>query len=147
MLLNLASVVNAADPAVLWGFISRYAPGARPDTSAQLAALVERAVAYYQDFVRPAKRYRLPDARERRALDELATYLDTAAGDAEALQNELYDIGRRHGFEPLRGWFQALYEVLLGQSAGPRFGTFIAVYGVAETRALIRDALAREAAA
>jgi lysyl-tRNA synthetase class 1 len=132
---------------LLWGFITRYAPDASPEASPQLGALVERAVAYYQDFVRPHKRYRLPDRRERAAFEELAAHLASASQDAEALQSQLYEIGRRHGFEPLRAWFQALYEVLLGQSAGPRFGTFIAIYGVAETRALIGEALAREAAA
>ena len=51
--------------------------------------------------------------------------------------------GKEHEFENLRLWFQALYEVLLGQSQGPRFGGFIALYGVEETATLIEEALAR----
>ena len=65
-----------------------------------------------------------------------------ADADAEAIQNEVFEVGKSAGFEPLRAWFQALYEVLLGQSQGPRFGGFIALYGVAETRTLIERALA-----
>jgi lysyl-tRNA synthetase class 1 len=149
MLLNLASVVNAEGPDVLWGFVSRYAPGASAESSPQLAALVERAVAYYRDFVRPAKRYRAPTAQERAALEELAAYLGGLGEDADgvAVQNELYEIGKRHGFAQLRDWFRALYEVLLGQPEGPRFGSFVAVYGVANSRALAEQALAREEAA
>jgi lysyl-tRNA synthetase class 1 len=149
MLLNLASVVNADDPAVLWGFISRYAPGVSPETSPRLAALVERAVAYYRDFVRPAKHYRPPTAQERAALEDLVRFLRGVpeGTDGETIQHEVYEIGKRHGFANLRDWFRALYEVLLGQSEGPRFGSFVAVYGVDNSVALIESALAREAAA
>ena len=146
MLLNLASVVNAEMPEVLWGFIRRYAPEASPERSPRLAELVERALAYYRDFVAPKKAYRAPDARERAALRELRDHLATLPEDTppETIQHELYEIGKRHGFTNLRDWFRALYEVLLGQSEGPRFGSFVAYYGVANTRKLIEDALARE---
>jgi lysyl-tRNA synthetase, class I len=149
MLLNLASVVNAADQAVLWGFIARYAPGTTQEGSPRLAALVEHAIAYYQDFVAPTRRYRAPSAQERAALEELHRWLATVAEppQAEAIQFELYEIGKRHGFANLRDWFRGLYEVLLGQSEGPRFGTFVAIYGTAETRALIAAALGRKAEA
>jgi lysyl-tRNA synthetase class 1 len=151
MLLNLASVVNAEEPATLWGFIRRYAPGTTPDRSPRLAAHVEHAIAYYQDFVRPNKRYRAPTAQERAAFEDLEHWLAELGGepaaDAETLQHEIYEIGKRHGFANLRDWFKALYEVLMGQSEGPRFGSFVAIYGVSETRALIATALAREAAA
>ena len=150
MLLNLASVVNAEDPPVLWGFIGRYAPGVTAASSPRLAALVERAVAYYQDFVRPAKHHRAPTDRERPAFEDLRNLLAglPEGSDGELVQHELYAIGRRHELEPLRDWFRALYEVLLGQSAGPRFGSFIAVYGIANACALVEQALtrAREAA-
>lgn len=146
MLLNLAGVVNAEEPAVLWGFIGRYAPGTTPESSPRLATLVERAIAYYRDFVRPSKRYRAVTPEERAALEELRAWLAEAgeAVDAEAIQHELYEIGKRHGFKSLRDWFRTLYEVLLGQSEGPRFGSFVAVYGVANTQALIDAGLARE---
>ncbi len=145
MLLNLASVVNADTPDILWGFIRRYIPGATPEDMPLLARLVEYALAYYRDFVRPKKEYRQPDANERAALEDLAASLRTLPGDtsAEDVQNLLYEIGKRHAFVELRAWFGCLYQVLLGQNEGPRFGQFIALYGIAETTALIEHALAR----
>jgi lysyl-tRNA synthetase, class I len=144
MLLNLASVVNAEAEGVLWAFIRRYAPDASPEAQPWLAELVEHALAYYRDFVKPAKAYRAPDEQERAALEELAAWLDACppSADGETIQNEVYEIGKRHGFSNLRAWFQALYEILLGQAEGPRFGTFVAFYGIAETRALIGEVLA-----
>jgi lysyl-tRNA synthetase class 1 len=149
MLLNLASVVNAEAPAVLWAFISRYAPGTTPQTSPRLGELVERAVAYYRDFVRPAKAYRAPNPAERAALEELAQWLEGVADatPGEAIQHEIYEIGKRHGFTRLRDWFRALYEVLLGQSEGPRLGSFFALYGLDNSRRLIGRALRGELAA
>jgi lysyl-tRNA synthetase class 1 len=102
------------------------------------------AVHYYQDFVKPAKQFRAPDDIERRALEDLAAALPSLPDDAEAIQFEVYEIGKRHGFEPLREWFKALYETLLGQSQGPRMGSFIALYGRDETIALIETVLAGE---
>jgi lysyl-tRNA synthetase, class I len=146
MLLNLASVANAETPEVLWGFIRRYTPDATPGSAPLLARMVEHALAYYHDFVKPAKAFRAPDERERAALTELEAVLAgfDEHSDGEAIQYEVYEVGKRHGFENLRAWFQALYEILLGQSQGPRFGSFVALYGVEETRALIRRALAGE---
>ncbi|WP_419729060.1 lysine--tRNA ligase [Lichenicola sp.] len=147
MLLNLASVANAESADVLWAFLARYQPDATPESDPLLARLVEHAVLYYQDFVRPAKTYRAPDERERAALADLAETLrgvDPSAGATpEGLQNLVFEVGKRHGFPELRAWFGCLYEVLLGQKEGPRFGIFIALYGVPETVALIETALAR----
>jgi lysyl-tRNA synthetase class 1 len=147
MLLNLASVANAETPDVLWGFLDRYQPGATPESEPLLARLVEHAVAYYRDFVRPAKTFRTPDERERAALSDLAETLKGAAPDTapDVLQNLVFEVGKRHAFPELRAWFGCLYEVLLGQKEGPRFGIFIALYGVAETVALIETALVRPA--
>jgi lysyl-tRNA synthetase class 1 len=153
VLLNLASVVNAEAPGVLWSFVHRYAPDATPASAPMLEELILRALAYYRDFVKPRRAYRLPDASERAALVELADWLDAFEPDAvagenrlaavaEAIQEEVYEIGKRQGFAAdLRAWFRALYEILLGQSDGPRFGSFAAYYGVAETTALIRRVL------
>src|SRR5205085_7581746 len=104
------------------------------------------AIHYYGDFGRPAKRFRAPDAREREAMLELARRLKALppGADAEAIQNEVFEVGKQAGFEPLRAWFSALYEVLLGQSQGPRFGGFIELYGVANTRSLIERAIRGE---
>ncbi|MEL6523053.1 MAG: lysine--tRNA ligase [Pseudomonadota bacterium] len=144
MLLNLASVAGAEEKAQLWGFIQRYAPEAGPETHPDLDAAAGCAVRYYNDFVKPAKVYRAPDEREKAALQDLLGRLQAWDGglDAEALQSEVFAVGKEHGFEPLRDWFKALYEVLLGASQGPRFGGFIALYGIEETVALIEDGLA-----
>ena len=149
MLLNLASVVNAESGDLLWGFIQRYTPGASPEANPTLDALVHHAVAYYRDFVRPAKRYRAPTAVEREALADLAETLRGMApgADAEAIQGVVYEVGKRHPFPELRAWFGCLYQVLLGQAEGPRFGGFAALYGLPETVALIEAALTREATA
>jgi lysyl-tRNA synthetase class 1 len=112
-----------------------------------LDQLAGYAVAYYRDFVRPTKKFRLPDATERQALEALERELGRAAPDssAEDLQNIVYEVGKANGFaDKLRDWFRAIYEVLLGQSQGPRFGSFIELYGIEETRELIRKALAGE---
>ncbi len=146
MLLNLASVANAETPEILWGFLRRYSPGASPETMPFLDKLVGHAIAYYQDLVRPTKRYRVPTEAERAALADLAETLRGMAptADAEALQTEVFAVGKRHDFPELRAWFACLYQVLLGQEEGPRFGGFIALYGVAETVALIDAALLRQ---
>jgi lysyl-tRNA synthetase class 1 len=145
MLLNLASVVNAETPEILWGFIRRYDPHATPEDMPFLARLADHAVVFYQDFVRPKKKYRQPDDTERAALEDLAVGLRGMPADssAEDIQALLYDVGKRHPFPELRAFFGCLYQVLLGQDEGPRFGQFVALYGVAETVMLIETALAR----
>jgi lysyl-tRNA synthetase class 1 len=146
LLLNLVSVSNAEDKATLWGFIRKYAAGATPEKYPILDHLVGYALAYYRDFVRPQKTYRLPTDMERKALQALSDALAEAPTGAsgEELQNIVYEVGKAHAFEPLRAWFGALYEVLLGQSQGPRFGGFVQLYGVEQTRALIAKALKGE---
>jgi len=146
ILLNLASVAHAHDKAALWGYISRYVPDARPENQPLLDRLVGYALAYYRDFVKPAKRYRAPSDLERAALASLRAELaELPPGAApEAIQDLVYAVGKRHAFADLKVWFQALYEVLLGQSTGPRMGSFIALYGIGETITLIDKALAGE---
>ncbi|HWG04778.1 MAG TPA: lysine--tRNA ligase [Beijerinckiaceae bacterium] len=157
MLLNLVAVANTEDKAVLWGFLNRYAPDVTPQTHPKLDELIGYAVRYYRDFVRPAKRYRPADEIERQALTKLSAALaDLPDGaSAEAIQTSLYDVARpisryqdlaAKGATPQRpgvsnDWFNMLYQVLLGESRGPRFGSFVALYGIAPTRALIDKAL------
>ena len=165
MLLNLASVSGAEEKDKLWGFIRRYAPDASPEANPDLDAAAGFAIRYYNDFVKPSRQFRLPNDKERAALEELVLCLqdEAAALDViarknaatgsedglpdvdwtsdEFLQTVVFAIGKTHDFEPLRGWFSCLYEVLLGASQGPRFGGFIALYGREETVALIRSAL------
>jgi lysyl-tRNA synthetase, class I len=149
LLLNLVSAADASTPDILWGFLERYLPGATPASEPLLDQLVGYAIHYYEDFVKPAKRFRAPDVRERAAMEDLARRLAAlpAGAEAEAIQNEVFEVGKAAGFEPLRAWFAALYEVLLGQSQGPRFGSFVAIFGVQRTIDLIRRALAGELAA
>ena len=144
MLLNLASVAGATDKAGLWGFIKRYAPEATPEANPDLDQAAEFAVRYFRDFVAPTRVFRAPSDQERAAMLDLVARLKAWDGglDADALQTMVFAVGTEHGFDPLRNWFTALYEVLLGASQGPRFGGFIALYGVGETVALIEKALA-----
>ena len=149
MLLNLASAASADDKGILWGFIQKYAHDASPETHPGLDAACDYAVRYFNDIAKPQKKFRAPDDRERVALADLRDRLLAYDGeaDAEALQSLVFAVGKSHGFEPLRDWFKAIYEVLLGASQGPRFGGFVALYGVAETAALIDTALSGELAA
>ncbi len=144
LLLNIVSASNAHDTDVLWGFISRYVKGATPATEPALDKLAQYAVRYFNDRVKPTKTFRAPTDKERAALQDLADQLAAHEGstNAEELQNLVYEVGKAHAFEPLRDWFGAIYGVLLGADQGPRFGSFIALYGVKETRQLIADALA-----
>jgi lysyl-tRNA synthetase class 1 len=161
MLLSLVTASNAANTETLWGFITRYRPGVTPSTHPRLAALVEYAINYYRDFVAPAKKFRAPTAAERAALLDLRDALAQLPAQAtpEAIQEVVYEVGRREPFLDKSGkiktkdgkpgvsldWFNMLYRVLLGQEKGPRFGSFVAAYGVANTIAMIDGALARSA--
>ena len=146
VLLNLANVCHSEDKSVLWHFISRYRPDATPESAPILDNLVEYAINYYRDFVKPAKQYRAASDVEKKALKELAETLSglDADADASAIQTEVYQIGKNHPFEDLKSWFKALYEILLGQSRGPRIGSFIALYGIQESIDLINRAVADE---
>jgi len=148
ILLNLVSASHSEDAAVLWGFISRYLPDATPQNHPQLDGLVHHAINYFHDFIKPNKTYRLATSEEKVALEDLVSALEAVPDDVEeaasALQTEIFEVGKRHDYENLRDWFRCLYEVLLGESQGPRMGSFIALYGKQETIALIRRALAGE---
>jgi len=145
LLLNLVSASNAEDTETLWGFIRRYAPGATAQEHPVLDQLAGYAVAYYKDFVKPAKQFRAPDDKERialEALDKALGAVDAATATGSELQNIVYEAGKENGFaDTLRDWFKAIYEVLLGQRQGPRFGSFIELYGVDNTRKLIKAGL------
>jgi lysyl-tRNA synthetase class 1 len=146
LLLNLVSAADASTKDILWGFLERYIPGATPHSEPLLDQLAGYAINYYEDFVKPAKVFRSPTDQERAAMLALVGKLKALppGADAEAIQNEVFEVGKDAGFEPLRSWFSALYEVLLGQSQGPRFGSFVAIFGVERTVALIERALAGE---
>ncbi|WP_369058142.1 lysine--tRNA ligase [Caulobacter sp. 73W] len=142
LLLNLVSAADASTKDILWGFLSRYIPGADAESQPLLDRLAGYAINYYEDFVKPNKAFRAPTEQERTAmLDLLARFKALPAGcqDAEIIQNEVYAAGKDGGFDPLRAWFQGLYEVLLGQSQGPRFGSFAAIFGLDRTIKLLES--------
>lgn len=145
LLLNLVNAANTDDPQVLWKFIKQYNGEATPENSPMLDRLVGHAIKYYKDFVLPEKQYREADDRETAALKDLAERLSKIDEglEAEEYMTEVFSAGKENGYEKdeLRDWFKAIYEVLLGQSQGPRFGSFIKLYGVKDTVALINDAL------
>jgi len=146
ILLNLASVVNTEDKTVLWHFISRYVPEATPENAPLLDKLTEYAVNYFQDFIKPKKEYRAPNEMERQALEDLLKTLSriTEGLGGSEIQTKVYEVGKRHEFNDLKSWFKSLYEILLGQSTGPRMGSFIELYGLEETQNLIKKVLAGE---
>ncbi len=159
LLLTLVSSSNAENAETLWGFIGRYRPGVTPQTHPKLDALVGYAINYYRDFVAPTKSFREPTDLERAALSDLRDALSQLQPEASAeeIQNVVYEIGRREPFldAAKKGkdgrpgvsldWFNMLYQVLLGQEKGPRFGSFVAVYGVSNAVTMIDGALARSA--
>ncbi|OJU29838.1 MAG: lysine--tRNA ligase, partial [Nitrobacter sp. 62-13] len=157
LLLTLVSSSNAENAETLWGFIGRYRPGVTPQTHPKLDALVGYAINYYRDFVAPTKKFREPTGSERAALSDLRDALSQLPENASAedIQNAVYEIGRREPFLNHKklakdgrpgvslDWFNMLYQVLLGQEKGPRFGSFVAVYGMRNAIAMIDGALAR----
>ena len=136
LLLNLVGVMGTPDKPLLWSFVRRYAPEASPETHPELDALIGHALAYHRDHLAAALRRRAPDAREAAALRDLDAALADLPPDTagDTIQNLVFDIGKRHGFEPLRDWFKALYETLLGSPQGPRMGSYIALYGIEGSR-------------
>ena len=142
LLLNLVSAADASTPDILWGFIERYEPGATPERYPLLDRLVGYAIRYYADFVKPTKTHRDPTDRERAALADLARRLrETDATDADSLQTITFDAGKAGGFETIRDYFTAIYEVVFGLPQGPRLGSFAAIYGARETAELIEGRL------
>ncbi|MEM6603342.1 MAG: lysine--tRNA ligase [Pseudomonadota bacterium] len=143
MLLNLVSASNAMDKAILWGFITRYAPDATPQSNPYLDKLVDYAVRYFQDFIAPHKKFRTPTEAEKSALDELKTVLADIDENHpfEDIQTLVFTVGKNHNYTNLREWFGCLYETLLGQKEGPRMGSFIALYTPQKMIELIDQAL------
>ncbi len=140
LLLNLVGVANASTRDQLWAYFAKYLPDATPENEPTLDRLMGHALNYYEDFVKPSKTYRAPTEQEKAAFEDLAARLKALPADTtdgEAIQGEVYAVGKAHDFQPLRAWFGALYEVLLGASQGPRFGSFAAIYGLPQTIALI----------
>ena len=141
LLLNLASVCNPDDKSVLWAFITQYVSDATPENAPYLDHLTNFAVNYYNDFVKSKKEYLEPTNRHKELLSEVSIMLSKLPSDAtgEEIQNEIYAIGREAGYENLRDFFKEIYQILLGQTQGPRLGSFFKLYGVSETIKLIES--------
>ena len=148
LLLNLVSLPGVADRDTAWRFVQRYAPGTSPTSDPELDELIGLAVNYARDFVVPELARRVPTALEAEALRDLDEELSKLPADAdgEIIQHAVFEVGKRHPFESLRSWFQALYETLLGSSQGPRMGSFVALYGIENSRRLIKESLESVAA-
>src|SRR5271169_3310521 len=163
MLLSLVTASNAENADTLWGFIGRYRPGVTRESHPKLNQLVEYAIHYLRDFVLPAKKFHEPADAERAALVDLRDALSQLPADASAekIQDIVYEVGRREPFLDKTGkiktkdgkpgvaleWFNMLYQVLLGQEKGPRFGSFVEAYGLQNTIDMIDGALARSQSA
>ncbi len=143
LLLNLASVCNPDDKSVLWGFISQYAKDATPENAPYLDHMTEFAVNYYNDFVKSKKEYITPNDKQKALLLQISGMLKGLSGEetGEEIQNEIYAIGREAGYENLRDFFKEIYQILLGQSQGPRLGSFFKLYGIQDTIKLIEKAI------
>ncbi len=143
LLLNLVSLPGIHDKETAWRFVRRYAPDCSPEANPELDELIGLAVNYARDFVVPALKRRSPTEMEADALRDLDSQLAKLPADAdgEVIQHAVFEVGKRHPFESLRAWFQALYETLLGSSQGPRMGSVIALYGIDDSRKLIAEAL------
>lgn len=141
LLLNLVSVCNAEDKSVLWGFISQYAPEATPENAPYLDHMLQFGITYYNDFIKSTKNYLVPNEKHKQLLTQIKEMLQNVTADisAEEIQNNIYAIGREAGYENLRDFFKELYEILLGQSEGPRLGSFIKLFGIQETIKLIES--------
>ena len=143
LLLNLAGVCVAEDNEVMWSYVEKYAPGVTPETHPHLDKLIKYAVTFYKDRVRPNKLYRFANTEEKTHLKDLKDALSKLPEDAtaEEIQNQIYAIGKQAKFENLRDWFSCLYQILLGQTKGPRMGSFFKLYGLQPSLKLLEDAL------
>lgn len=141
LLLNLISACNPDDESVIWGYIKRFTGYDKEQAPEFLKKMVVCGINYYHNFIRPNKKFRIPSEQEKAAMLELADDLPQYKNKStEEVQSFVYSIGKNHNIE-LKLWFQGLYEVLLGASQGPRFGSFIVLYGIDETVDLIRRKL------
>ncbi len=141
MLLNLVNVLNTDDKEIVWNYLLKYDANARSNEEV-MNRMIDRALAYYREFVLPTKEFVRPDAEMQPAIDQLIAFLESADGaTAEEIQSATYSAGKENGLK-LGKWFKAMYQLLLGQERGPRLGTFIELYGVDDTLQLIRTRMA-----
>ena len=140
VLLNLVGTSNATDKGVLWKFIKKYKKDIKVTDHPNLDSLVKYALKYFTDIVKPNKKYRKPNEKEKKALQDLINRLRDCKDetDPEAIQTIVYSVGKDNGYkENLREWFKAIYEIIFGDQDGPRMGFFISFFGIKESIELI----------
>ena len=144
VLLNLVGTSNANDKDVLWKFIKKYNEKINISDHPVLDSLMEYALKYFNEIVKPNKKYRKPTDKEKIALKDLSKRLKDCESnpDPEAIQTIVYSVGKDNGYQDnLREWFKAIYEILFGDQDGPRMGFFISFFGIEETIKLINECI------
>ena len=142
MLLNLVGSSNSENKDVLWKFINRFHKNINPKDFPILDSLTGYAINYFKDKVEPNKKFKKPNAEEKKALLDLSLKLKTIDQSLtpEEIQTIVYTVGKSNGYEKkLREWFKLIYQVLFGEEDGPRMGYFISFFGIKETIELISD--------
>ena len=140
VLLNLVGASNATDKDVLWKFIKKNKKEIKVNDHPILDSLVDYALKYFNDIVKPKKKYRKPNDKEKKALLDLVKRLKNCKEnmDPEGIQTIIYSVGKDNGYkENLRDWFKAIYEIIFGDQDGPRMGFFISFFGIKESIELI----------
>ena len=142
-LINLVSVCNSNEKDIIWGFLKEYDSSLNPVTNQEIDKLIDYAINYFNDFVLPNKKYLKIDETNRLIFEDIKSLLKKTNNNSnsEAIQTEIYEIGKKHNFNNLRDFFKLVYLVLLGQEQGPRLGSFIKLYGIDKTLELIEDKL------
>jgi lysyl-tRNA synthetase class 1 len=144
VLLNLVGTSNATDKDILWKFIKKYKKDIKAEEHPILDSLIVYALKYFKDIVQPNKKYRKPNEKEKKALQDLISRLKNCEKqlDPEAIQTIVYSVGKENGYsENLREWFKAIYEIIFGDQDGPRMGFFISFFGIKETIELINKCI------
>ena len=123
------------------GICKTYSPNSK--RTKELDDLIDLAVNYYKEKIEPQKKYRLPNEKEKKGITELINTLSTLNNETSSddIQAIVFAIGKKLEYENLREWFKGLYETVLGQSEGPRMGSFIKLYGIEPTKKLLENVI------
>ena len=144
MLLNLVGSSNADNKEILWKFVNRFHKEINPKEHKIFDELTEYAINYFKDKVEPNKKFKKPNLKEKKALENLVLKLKKLdqSLEPEEIQTHVYTVGKENGYEKnLRDWFKLIYEVVFGETNGPRLGFFISFFGLNETIELINNKL------
>ena len=137
---NLVSALGNPTRDLLISYLARYDEKSTtyPDV---IDGLIEKGLKFYEDHILPTKQYRTPTATERPLFEQLAETLKSLGIEEKTekeLQGLVFDIARDNDTDP-KTFFAAIYQVLLGQERGPRFGTFAKLVGIERVLSLIEE--------